>query len=250
MFRCDTGVCAQRVNSLTKSGKNLIFFVAVFGCFFAAGVIVTYFERLLLVIEKTEIRKDIDEQSSEKQLGGSINVETQNGEENLDDMRPLDEVWYIKHPGRKRKDRIGLRIEDDVAFIQIRVFASAEQTSQSTVSLTVTEFESLKILSNNTGNISTSFDHAILNGRRKTLVAFNGFNNTVTVTLFKHKDGQTAEQSGWTLRSLISITKETLKKITDLYPLILERINTSVLNNELSSSTSSIDGREHITTGS
>jgi len=76
----------------------------------------------------------------------------------------------------KRKDRIGLRIDDDVVFIQIRVLASSQQPTQNTVSLTVTEFESLKILSNSS-SISSSFDHVILNGRRKLVVEFNGFNN-------------------------------------------------------------------------
>jgi len=141
-------------------------------------------------------------------------------------------VWYIKGFGRKRKTRIGLRIEDDVVFIQIRVFASSEQTSQTTLSLTVTEFESLKLLSHNSSNVSVAFDHDILNGRRKILASFNSFNSTATLTLFKHTGAQPSQQAGWEPRSLISVTKEELKKITDHYRLILAHINTLALDNE------------------
>jgi len=64
------------------------------------------------------------------------------------------------------------------------------------------------------------------------------------LTLFKHKDNQSEPLSGWEPRSLISVTKDELKKITDYYSLILERINTGVLNDELLPSSSSPSNKE------
>lgn len=171
-------------------------------------------------------------------------------------MSSSEYVWYfgpdVGSLG-KRNDRICLRVEEGIAFIQIRINNGAQQQpKRKSISVTVAEFELLNGIFEKYidslggggggdgpggGEIDVADDNntpawdsqSILNGRRTILVevipsAQNSSSNVVKLTVFKYNDGTVDSSSDtWVQRSSVTASTAKIKKMMALYPRIRER---------------------------